>query len=53
MSCVEVCNDERLAQLKSMPFMMIEKVEKVQEEEDQIRGIGGITPAFQRMWDAM
>lgn len=49
----EICNDERLAQLKGMPFMTIISVENVEHDEDEIRGIGGVTPAFKRMWESM
>lgn len=49
MTDIEICNDERLAQLKGFPFIMIEKLEKVEEEADYIIEVGGVTPAFKRM----
>jgi hypothetical protein len=49
----EVCNEERYEQLKSMPFIHIEKVERVIADSDYINMIGGITPAFKKMWDSI
>ena len=46
---IEICNDERLEQLKGFPFISIEKIERVKHDAEQICEIGGVTPAFKRM----
>lgn len=53
MEGIEICNNERYVQLRGLPFIHIEKVEVVEHEEDYIHGLGGVTPAFQRMWDSL
>ena len=45
---IEVCDNERLDQLRGFPFIVIETIQQVREKEDFIAGIGGNTPAFKK-----
>lgn len=53
MEQTEICDNERLAQLRGFPFM-IDTVTTFVEIDDEvadktINGIGGVTPAFRKM----
>lgn len=53
MEQTEICNNERLAQLKALPFIIDVRVERIEYEDQYICGIGGVTPAFRELWESV
>lgn len=52
---IEIVNEERYIQLRSMPFIHILEVDMVNitNYSTEVHELGGITPAFRKMWESL